>query len=74
MIADSLEAASKSLRNPTGKDIDELMEKIIEHKISQGQLSDSDLTFTELDQCKEVWSGLLRSINHVRIEYPEEAK
>ncbi len=74
MIADSLEAASKSLRNPTGKDIDELMTKIIDHKISLGQLSDSDLTFTELDQCKEVWSGLLRSINHVRIEYPEEAK
>lgn len=73
MIADSLEAASKSLRNPTGKDIDELMEKIIDHKISQGQLSDSDLTFSELDQCKEVWSGLLRSINHVRIEYPKEA-
>jgi len=74
MIADSLEAASKSLRNPTGKDIDELMEKIIDHKITHGQLSESDLTFTELAQCKEVWSGLLRSINHVRIEYPDEAK
>lgn len=74
MIADSLEAASKSLKSPTGQDIDELIRKIIDHKIDNGQLSDSELTFEELATCKEVWSSLLRSINHVRIEYPDEVK
>ena len=72
MIADSLEAASKSLKSPTGQDIDALIDKIVEYKINQGQLSDSELTFSELDICKDVWRSLLRSINHVRIEYPSE--
>ena len=74
MIADSLEAASKSLKTPTGQDIDALIDKIIDHKIDEGQLSESELSFNELDACKEVWRSLLRSINHVRIEYPEAAK
>ena len=74
MIADSLEAACKSLKSPTGQDIDQLINKIIDHKIDNGQLSESRLTFTELATCKEVWSSLLRSINHVRIEYPSEVK
>ncbi len=74
MIADSLEAASKSLKTPTGQDIDNLVEKIIAHKIDNGQLHESSLTFKELEQCKEVFKSLLKSINHVRIEYPDEVK
>jgi putative nucleotidyltransferase with HDIG domain len=74
MIADSLEAASKSLKNPTGKDIDDLVNKIIAGKISLGQLDDSKMTFEELEICKNVFRSLLRSINHVRVEYPEEPK
>lgn len=74
MIADSIEAASKSLQNPTGQDIDKLIDGIIDHKVKLGQLSESKLTFNELDTCKEVFKSLLRSINHVRIEYPEEVK
>ena len=72
MIADSLEAASKSLKTPTGQDIDQLIDKIVDYKINEGQLSDSELTFSELAICKDVWRSLLRSINHVRIEYPAE--
>ncbi len=74
MIADSIEAASKSLKNPTGQDIDQLIEKIIDYKVNEDQLSDSELNFNELETCKEVFSSLLRSIYHVRIEYPEEKK
>ncbi len=72
MIADSLEAACKSLKNPTGQDLDQLIDKIINGKISQGQLEDSELTFEELDICTEEFRKILRSIHHVRIEYPEE--
>lgn len=74
MIADSLEAASKSLKNPTGQDIDKLVDGIVKHKIEQGQLDDSELNFNELEQCTEEFKSLLRSINHVRVEYPKEVK
>jgi len=72
MIADSLEAASKSLKNPTGQDIDRLVDNIIAGKIDNNQLDESKLTFHELEQCSEVFKSVLRSINHVRIEYPDE--
>lgn len=74
MLADSLEAASKSLKNPAGKDIDDLVEKIISFKIQARQLEESEITFEELEKCKLVFKLLLRSINHVRVEYPEEAE
>ena len=72
MMADSLEAAAKSLTNPTGKDIDELVENIIRGKIEQNQLIEADISFKDLEACKTVFKSLLRSINHVRIEYPDE--
>ena len=72
MIADSLEAASKSLQNPTGVDIDNLVNNIIAGKISAGQLEESEMTFQELEKIRQVFRKLLRSINHVRVEYPKE--
>jgi membrane-associated HD superfamily phosphohydrolase len=74
MMADSLEAASKSLKSPTGQDIDELVDRIIGGKISHGQLDESNMTFEEMEACKAVFKKLLRSINHVRVEYPQELK
>ena len=74
MLADSTEAASKSLKNPTGKDIDNLVENIISFKTSHGQLQESNITFAELDSIKVVFKKLLRSIYHVRVEYPEMNK
>ena len=74
MMADSIEAASKSLKNPTGQDIDELVEKIVNYKVSLGQFEESDLTFEEMELCKKEYKKLLRSIYHVRVEYPDEKK
>jgi hypothetical protein len=71
MLADSIEATSRSLQNPTGQDIDDLVEKITAGKIKEGQFSDTSLTFGELERCKAVFKKMLRSIYHVRIEYPE---
>lgn len=70
MMADSLEAASKSLKNPTGQDIDQLVDGIVDSKIKNDQFSESSLSFEELKKCVSVFKSLLRSINHVRIEYP----
>lgn len=74
MMADSLEAASKSLKQPKEQDIDQLTEKIIAGKISGGQLDDTNLSFKELVIIKAIFKKLLKSINHVRIEYPDEKK
>ena len=71
MLADSLEAASKSLKSPTAEDIDTLVDKIVDSKIAGGQLNESPLSFEELDLCKTVFKLRLKSMNHVRIEYPE---
>lgn len=72
MLADSLEASAKSLQNPTGKDIDELVDKIIQQKTEARQFFYSELTFGEMDAARAVFKKLLRSMNHVRIEYPED--
>jgi len=74
MMADSLEAASKSLKSPTEEDINNLVENIIKYKITAGQLQDTNLTFRELEEIKVVFKKLLKSINHVRISYPDEEK
>ncbi|HHH52724.1 MAG TPA: HDIG domain-containing protein, partial [Bacteroidetes bacterium] len=71
MLADSLEAAAKSLNKPTGQDIDNLVDSISKYKIDDGQLEESELTFEEFNQVKEVFKDVLRNIHHVRIEYPE---
>ena len=68
----SFTAAAKSLKNPTGHDIDTLVDKILAAKMSQHQLDNSDISFKELEICLDTFKSLLRSIYHVRIEYPEE--
>ena len=71
MLADTIEAASRSLKSPTGEDIDELVEKLTAAKVKAGQLNESALTLGELSRCKAVFKKMLNSIHHVRIEYPE---
>ncbi|MEN9610713.1 MAG: hypothetical protein RLZZ628_1527 [Bacteroidota bacterium] len=70
MLADSLEAATKSLREKTSDNIDQLTERIIAEKIANGQLAHSPLTFEALEKCKVVFKATLKSIYHVRVEYP----
>ncbi len=74
MMADSIEAACRSLKNPTEDQINGMIEKIIAGKISGGQLEDSRLTFRELEVCKKEFKKLMKSVHHARIEYPEEQK
>ena len=74
MMADSIEAACKSLKNPSEKDINDLIDKIINGKVSMGQFVDSRMTFQELEVCKETFKQVMKSVHHVRIEYPEEKK
>ena len=74
MIADSLEAATKSLNKPTGEEIEKMVDNISKYKIDDGQLQESELTFKEFEIIKEVFKEVLKNIHHVRIEYPELKK
>lgn len=74
MMADSIEAACKSLKQPSEQDIYDLIDKIIAGKISLGQMDESALTFQELEQCRRAFKKVMKSVHHQRIEYPELKK
>ncbi|WP_299765309.1 HDIG domain-containing metalloprotein [uncultured Dokdonia sp.] len=71
MMSDSVEAASKSLKNPTSMLIDSFVEKIIKKQMDDGQYLNADITFKEIQQVKKVLKRKLTNIYHLRIEYPE---
>ena len=71
MMADSVEAASKSLKNPTFTIISSFVEKIISKQIEEGQFLNANITFKEIEQIKKVLKRKLTNIYHLRIEYPE---
>tara|TARA_R110002051_G_scaffold10001_4_gene37957 strand:+ start:23060 stop:25114 length:2055 start_codon:yes stop_codon:yes gene_type:complete len=71
MMADSVEAASKSLKNPTSSLIDAFVEKIIKKQMDEGQYHNADITFKEIQIIKKVLKRKLNNIYHLRIEYPE---
>ena len=72
MLADSCEAASRSLDSPTHKRLETLIDNIFSSRIEDGQLDDSDLTFRELDQIKETFLSMLTGMYHVRVKYPDQ--
>lgn len=72
MLADSIEAAARSMQNPTYEKLDGLVQKIIFNKLNEGELETSDLSMTELRRIQETFLSLLKGIFHSRIEYPED--
>jgi putative nucleotidyltransferase with HDIG domain len=71
MMCDACEAASKSIKDPTAILIDELVEKVINGQMNQGQYMNSNITFKEIQIIKKVIKKKLNNIYHLRIEYPE---
>ncbi len=71
MMSDSVEAASKSLKLPTAKKIDEFVEKIIDKQIEEGQFLNASITFKEIQTVKKILKRKLNNIYHLRVEYPE---
>lgn len=70
MLADSIEAAVRSLDEKTLVTIEAMIRKIIAGKMDDGQLSDADLTFKEIETIIKVFTKTLMGIHHVRIKYP----
>lgn len=74
MLADSTEAACKSLKNPSEQELTTFIDKVFTGKLTSGQLADSKLSFQELETIRTIFRNILKSVYHVRIAYPEEAK
>lgn len=71
MMADSVEAASKSLKEPTSAKIDSFVENIINKQMEQGQFINANITFKEIESIKKILKKKLKNIYHLRVEYPE---
>ena len=71
MMADSVEAASKSLKNPTFSIIDEFVDKIIAGQMAAEQFVNANITFREIEIVKKILKQKLTNIYHLRVEYPE---
>ncbi len=71
MMSDAVEAASKSLKNPTFPIIDEFVEKIVKGQMQANQFLNANITLKEIELVKKVLKQKLTNIYHLRVEYPE---
>jgi len=71
MMADSVEAASKSLKNPSADQLEEFVNKIVSDKMNENQFDSSDITLKEIEIVKNILFKKLVNIYQLRIEYPE---
>lgn len=72
MLADSVEAAVRSINDPTKGKIEEMVNKIIKDKLNEGQLDNCELTLKEIDKIRESFIKVFMGIYHQRIEYPTD--
>ena len=70
MMADGVEAASRTLKNHDALSINELVDNIIDYKITQNQLINSNITFKDITIIRKIFKKRLMTIYHARIEYP----
>ena len=73
-MADSVEAASRSLKEVSEEALNELVDKIIDTQIVNKQFIKTDITFKDIEDIKLIFKKQLKNIYHARIEYPEENK
>jgi membrane-associated HD superfamily phosphohydrolase len=71
MMADSCEAASRSLAHFDETRLNDLVDKIIDRQHSDGLYNDSNITLKEINAAKRVIKNKLKNIYHSRIEYPK---
>jgi len=74
MLADGVEAATRSLPVKNEESIKEVIDKIIDAKIRNHELDDAPLTFRNIREIKAIFLEKLKNIYHVRIQYPTEKK
>jgi len=71
MMADTIEAASRSLKDNSKEAITELVNRLIDSQVSDGLFKNAPITFRDIEQVKEVFCDKLVSMRHLRVSYPE---
>ena len=71
MLCDAVEAASRSLKDYSENSISDLVDRIVDGKEDDGQLSDSDISLREVNKIKSVMKAYLKQMYHSRISYPK---
>lgn len=72
MLADGVEAASRAMKEPNYQKLESLIDKMVDERVNEGQLSKTPLTFQDLSVIKETFLNILVGIYHSRVEYPDE--
>jgi putative nucleotidyltransferase with HDIG domain len=72
MLADSVEAAVRSLDDRSAEDIKNMIDSIVNQKIDGGQMKDSPLSFADIEQIKLMFFDVLTGVYHSRIKYPNQ--
>ena len=71
MMADAVEAASRSLKEYTEESIGELVDKIVDTQVEEGYFQDCPINWQEINKVKDTFKEKLRTMYHTRISYPE---
>ena len=71
MLADTVEAAVRSMKDPTPNAIEKFIERLIRGKLEDGQLTESPILICDLDDIVEAFTSVLKGVFHERIEYPK---
>ena len=74
MLCDTIEAAVRTLNNPTTEEIHAFIWKLIRGKIDDGQLANAPLTMKDLYNIQSTCANVVHGIFHERIEYPSDEK
>jgi hypothetical protein len=70
MLADSVEAAARTLQKPSAASIGQMVDGIVDGKLADGQLEESDLTYDDLAKTRNAFKRILIGTHHARIDYP----
>ena len=71
MMSDAVEASTRSLPEKSQQALSEMIDRVIDHQLSTGQLDNADITLKEINVIREAFKKFMRGVYHVRISYPE---
>ena len=74
MLADTVEASTKAIEEPTAKKLEDKIDEVIKKRFIEGELDECDLTLKDLTKIKKSFLKILVGIHHQRIKYPEDNK
>ena len=74
MLADTCEAAVRAIRPASREELASLVHRLIDERVAEGELNESNLTFKDLQSIKDIFLHVLQGVHHPRVAYPESIK